>query len=150
MLKYSSTHIFASGALVLSAAMASPLAIASCCPSDGNGAPQKAASGLGEPFPAAADLASDTAWQLYEFERDGIRYVQVNDQYGKVRVAVGRIGDVLWVLPIGGDADRVALPGDRVPSGQPKSLYRSNDIEVILYQNSAGDRWLIRSPRTDQ
>ncbi len=60
----------------------SPYAFAQCgCPSGGGDAP-KATSGLGEAMPDAIDLSSDPTWQVYEFERDGVRYVQVNDLSG--------------------------------------------------------------------
>ena len=144
MLKYSSFHIFGSITLAVCAAVVSPIASATCCPNDGNGSP-KAASGLGESSPATVDLAADSDWQVYEFERDGIRYVQVNDHYGRVRTAVGRIGGTFWVLPIGDDAGRVSVQADKVPTGQVKMLYRSSEVEVLLYQDGTGDRWLIRA-----
>ena len=124
--------------------MASPLASAKCgCPDDGHWTPA-AARGLGQSFPEAADLAADPAWQVYEFERDGVRYVQVNDLSGNVRAAAGRIGGTFWVMPIGADADRVAVPGDAVPAGSPRVLYRGADVEVVLYQDGARQRWLVR------
>lgn len=149
MLKSKSSRLLSSAAILLCAASASPMASATCCPSDGNGAP-KAASGMGEAFPQAPDLAADIAWQVYEFERDGIRYLQVNDQYGGVRAVVGRIGGTFWVLPIGDDADRVSVPGDTVPAAQTKSLYRSNDAEVVLYRDAQGDHWIVRTPAASQ
>lgn len=137
--------ILAAGVL---AAAGSPAANAGCgCPSDGNGAPA-AASGLGQEAPAAPDLATDTAWQVYEFERDGIRYTQVNDQTGRVRAAVGRIGDTFWVMPIGSDADRVTLQGESAPAGVPQLLFQSQDVEVLLYQDGTTQRWQVRSPST--
>ena len=141
---FSNPHLLAG--LGLCAMAASPLAYAKCgCPSDGAGAPA-AASGLGQEFPVAPDLAADSAWQVYEFERDGIRYTQVNDQYGNVRAAVGRIGTTFWTMPIGSDADRVRVQGDAVPVGVPNVLFRSNDVEVVLYQDGALQRWAVRSP----
>lgn len=134
--------------LGLSALTASPLANAICgCPDDGIGAP-KAATGLGQEFPQAPDLAADAAWQVYEFERDGIRYVQVNDQSGVVRAAAGRIGETFWAMPIGSDADRVAVQGDAAPAGTPQVLFRSSDVEVVLYRDGTRQRWLIRAPVT--
>lgn len=134
--------------LGFSALTASPLASAQCgCPSDGHGAP-KAATGLGQEFPQAPDLAADAAWQVYEFERDGIRYVQVNDRNGAVRAAAGRIGNTFWAMPIGSDADRVAVQGDAAPTGAPQVLFRSSDVEVVLYRDGSHQRWLIRSPIT--
>ena len=136
-------------ALGLSALTASPLVIARCgCPDDGVGA-ERSATGLGQPFPQAADLAADPTWQIYEFERGGIRYTQVNDRAGSVRAAVGRIGDTFWAMPIGSDADRVAVQGETAPAGTPQVLFRSNEVEVVLYRDGAQQRWLIRSPAAD-
>lgn len=129
--------------LIFFGLLAAPLVSAACCPGEGHGAP-KAASGLGESAPAAVDLATDPAWQVYEFEKDGIQYVQINDQHGAVRAAVGRIEDTFWVLPIGGDAERVLLSDDVGLSGSPKILYRSQDVEVVLYQDGTLQRWVVQ------
>jgi hypothetical protein len=130
--------------LLASTLIASQVVSAKCgCPDDGNWTPA-AARGLGQSFPQAADLAADPAWQVYEFERDGVRYVQVNDQSGNVRAAAGRIGGTFWVMPIGADADRVAVPGDAKPAGNPRVLYRGGDVEVVLYEDGVRQRWLIR------
>lgn len=127
----------------LYATVASPLVFAQCCPGTGHGAP-KASSGLGESYPEAVDLAVDPSWQVYEFEKDGIQYVQINDRQGAVRAAVGRIEDMFWVLPIGGDAERVLLSDDVMPAGLPKVLYRSQDVEVVLYQDGTHHKWIVR------
>ena len=151
MLKYSSHQIWLSAAVLLCAMTASPFVIAGCgCPADGHGAPQLGGSGLGESFPIIADVAPDPSWQVYEFERDGVRYVQVNDSIGRVRAAVGRIEDTLWVLPIGSDADRVAITGAALPSGYSKLIYRSNDLEIVLVRSDNQDRWIVRQPAAGQ
>jgi len=131
-------------ALFAAALLMSPQVFAQCCPT-GGGAP-KAASGLGQSAPVATDLAVDPEWQVYEFERGGIRYTQINDSTGRVRAAVGRIDDVFWVMPIGGDADRVSL--DALPAlvGERKVLYRTNDVEVVLHRTATGDYWEVRQP----
>lgn len=135
---------YAAFALFAGAVLASPAVSAKCsCPDDGRDSPA-ASRGLGESFPDAVDLAADPAWQVYEFERDGIRYVQINDSNGTVRAAAGRIGGTAWVMPIGTDADRVALPGDAMPVGIPRVLYRGAEVEVVLYQEGAQSRWLVR------
>ncbi len=132
-------------AAMLTVAMLTPtMAWAACCPSDGNTSP-KAARGLGESTPAATDLAADAAWQIYEFERDGVRYTQVNDSTGIVRAAVGRIGETAWVLPIGRDADRVRLPGDALPAGNARVLLRSKEVEVVLFENGTTQYWWVRA-----
>ena len=132
-------------ALLACALFFTPSAWAKCgCPADGHWS-QAASSGLGESFPAAVDLAADPAWQIYEFQRDGVRYVQINDSAGTVRAAAGRIGGTAWIMPIGTDADRVAVPGDAVPAGVPSVLYRGTDVEVVRYQDGSVTRWLIRT-----
>jgi hypothetical protein len=113
------------------------------CPDDGNWNP-KASQGLGQSFPETVDLAADPAWHVYEFERDGVRYTQINDHSGVVRAAAGRIGGTFWVMPIGADADRVSVPGDTMPSGMFRMLYRSNEVEVLIYQEDVRESWFIR------
>ncbi len=131
-------------ALLACAVLVSPAAWAKCsCPDDGRDSPA-ASRGLGESSPDAVDLATDAAWQVYEFQRDGVRYVQVNDSAGTVRAAAGRIGGTAWVMPIGADADRVAVPGDAMPAGVPSVLYRGPGVEVVRYQDGSVTRWLIR------
>lgn len=126
----------------------STTASAACgCPADGNWK-LTSSRGLGESFPNATDLAADPAWQVYEFERDGVRYIQVNDRAGIVRAAAGRIGNTAWVMPIGVDADRVAVPGDALPVGAARVLYRGSDVEVVLYQDNSQARWFIRPLNT--
>lgn len=125
---------------------ASQEAFARCgCPEDGHGQP-KLSIGLGESYPVALDLAADPAWAVYEFERDGVRYVQVNDQFGEVRAAVGRIDGTFWVMPIGSDADRVSVPGDTLPAGHGVVLARTADTMVVRYRSGGQTQWVIRAP----
>lgn len=150
MLTHSPSRLLVSLACAFIGYAVSSDASAKCgCPSDWNGAPQ-AATGLGQSSPNAADLAPDPAWQVYAFERDGIRYTQVNDQNGTVRAAAGQIGGTFWVMPIGTDADRVAVPGDAVPAGQARVLTQSGEVEVVLYQDGSRQHWLIRAPAVSE
>ena len=66
-----------------------------------------------------------------------MRYVQVND-------SAGRIGGTAWVMPIGTDADRVAVPDDITPAGVSSLLYCGPDVEVVRYQGGNVTRWLVR------
>lgn len=133
----------ASTALLLVTMSASPTARAQCgCPSGGGDAPTSS-NGLGEPMPDAIDLASDPAWQVYAFERDGIRYLQINDSAHQPRAAIGQIGPTAWVLPIGLDADRVRIE-DGVRSTTARLVYRDERIEVLHDLQSGQDRWLVR------
>ena len=133
--------------LVAGALLGLPSLAWACCPDDGQGAPKKiATTGLGDMYPSSVDLASDPQWQVYEFERDGVSYVQINDANGRVRAAAGRIAGIFWVMPIGNDADRVSLPDDALPAGQSRALYRGRDVEVVLVEGEARPRWVIRTP----
>ena len=125
--------------------LTSPLMAMACCP-DGTISSKPSMSGLGAPSPAATDLSISSAWSVYEFERDGIRYLQINDKAGHVRAAVGHVPGAFWVLPIGSDADRVAVPGTSIPDsfGKPASLiYRNSEIEIWRYQGDQGDAWVV-------
>jgi hypothetical protein len=145
MLKHPSYQSFLSAAALLCALIASPFASAACgCPADIHGAPALGAAGLGESFPSTADVAPDPAWQVYEFLRDGIRYVQVNDKAGVVRAAVGRIDGTFWVLPIGSDVDRVSVSAQALRPAGSRLIYRSNEVQVVLYRSGNQDRWIIR------
>lgn len=130
-------HPAALAVLAVAAFLAPSLALA-CCPSGGNTGP-KAASGLGEEYPASADVASDPNWAVYNFERDGIQYLQVNDASGAVRAAVGRIDGLVWVLPLGSDADRV----NASTAATGTLIYSGEGIEVRRAQTAAGDAWSI-------
>ena len=130
--------------LLAASLLMSPQVFAQCCPT-GGGAP-KATSGLGKSAPPATNLAVDPEWQVYEFERGGIRYTQINDSGGNVRAAVGRVDGVFWVMPIGSDTDRVSVQALPVPSGQRKVLYRTSEVEVVLHRTATGDYWEVRQP----
>ncbi|MBB5885535.1 hypothetical protein DYQ93_19390 [Xanthomonas sp. LMG 8992] len=110
----------------------------SCCPSGGHGVVGK---GLGESVPKALNLATDSAWRVYEFSRDGVNYLQINDASGVVRAAVGRIGKTLWVLPMGSDVGRVSLTAS--PAVPARVIYRTADVEVRLRTGARGDAWEV-------
>jgi hypothetical protein len=127
--------------LILMTALTGPSAYAQV---SGGGDVPKAANGLGQSMPSTADLASDPAWKIYEFERDGIRYLQINDGYNSARAAIGQIGSTAWVLPIGRDADRVSIQSGVQAAVDGRVVYRDNKVEVIHYLQSNQDGWIIR------
>ncbi len=67
-------------------------------------------TGLGQSWPNASDISTSPRWHVYAFQRDGIRYIQVNDLNGKVRAALAVAGNEFLVLPMGSDAARVNTP----------------------------------------
>lgn len=132
---------FASFFLLLAAAFASPAAYAQM---SGGGDAPKAAIGLGQSRPDTVDLTADPAWQVYEFKREGIRYLQVNDAANTARVAIGQIGTTAWVLPIGRDADRVSVQMSTQLPAASHVVYRDDEVEVVVYRQSDQDRWIVR------
>lgn len=110
-----------------------------CCPNDGNGQP-KASVGLGESAPLAVNASLDAAWRIYEFERDGVSYVQVNDRNGVVRAAAAKVGSTAWVVPMGVDADRVTIG-----AAAGTVVYRSADFIVRVAADSTGPIWLVEA-----
>jgi hypothetical protein len=105
--------------------------------------------GLGQAFPQANNLSLDPAWRVYAFERDGVRYLQMNDASGSVHAAIGIVGDTLWTLPLGIDADRVSTPEQPLPLASAASwnvVYRSADVEIKVYADAATSFWTVAKP----
>lgn len=149
MLKHSLHAPFLVLALV-AGLFAAPSAMAACgCTDDGHGTPLLGGHSLGQSFPPVGPVAQDAMWRVYEFEREGIRYLQINDRNGTVRAAIGRIGATLWVLPMGADVERVQASGEGnplAPSPRMRTLYRSTEVEVDVELDANGQpSWLVRS-----
>lgn len=93
----------------------------------------RSANGLGQSWPNAQDVSASPRWHVYVFERDGIRYVQINDLNGNVRAAFAAQGGSFLVLPIGSDASRVATPQDPQPAPDNRSgevVYHDSDVQL--------------------
>ncbi|KTF40684.1 hypothetical protein [Xanthomonas translucens] len=119
--------------------------VLACCPSDGNTKP--ASTGLGQSQAATQSVTSDAAWNVYEFERDGIHYVQIDDIAGNIRAAVGHIDSAFFVLPIGSDADRVSVPGSTtavLANTKARKIYGTATFEVWVHQTASGEFWVVR------
>lgn len=129
-------HIVLAGVLLASAGAAQ-----ACCPDGGHGTPAVGA-GLGESLPKARNLALDPAWRIYEFQRDGVTYLQINDVAGTVRAAVGRINDTLWVLPMGADVARVTL-APKAASTQGSMVYQTSGFVVRVVPGSGSNAWEV-------
>ena len=140
-MRHRSTHRLACVTAALLLAPALPAFAGACCPSGGNGI--VGTTGLGESSPDAFNVSTDSRWAVYQFARGGVDYTQINDAAGNVRAAVGNIGNTAWVLPLGNDADRVLLPGDTIPAGTRRSIYKSFKIEVIEIDAVNGLYWLV-------
>ncbi|MEA9565087.1 MULTISPECIES: hypothetical protein [Xanthomonas] len=124
-----------------------------CCPSGGVGV---RATGLGENHPSATNLALDAAWSIYEFQRDGVTYLQINDTAGTVRAVVARVDNALWVVPMGKDVDRVSVPTtnsisenavsfnvNSAISNTSRMVYRNANFTVHVESQANGEHWRV-------
>jgi hypothetical protein len=85
------------------------------------------ATGLGQAWPNAVDQSHNPHWHVYVFERDGVRYIQINDNNGTVHAALGQTADAVFALPVGVDAGDVTVT----------SLATDNDATSVVYQDEA-------------
>ncbi|RAO78122.1 hypothetical protein [Dyella jiangningensis] len=93
------------------------------------------ASGLGQSWPNATDVSSSPHWHVYLFERNGIRYVQVNDLSGRVRAAFARSGGSFLALPVGVDASRLGTPQEPLAATTQAAgeiVYRDATTTVLV------------------
>lgn len=87
------------------------------------------ASGLGQAWPNAPDLSASPRWHVYVFQRDGVRFVQVNDLNGRVLGAFATAGGQYLVLPMGTGATLTAGPADAAPT-TGETVYRDDTLQV--------------------
>lgn len=64
-------------------------------------------TGLGQAFPQAPNQSLNPNWRVYVFQRDGLRFIQVNDVYGHVLGAFVTSQGQWLALPIGSGATSV-------------------------------------------
>lgn len=113
--------------------------------------PAVASTGLGQSWPNAVDVSASPHWHVYEFERDGIRYIQINDLNGTVREAFGIVGDQFLRLPIGTDSQRVSIVSQQVGttgtlSSRREIVYRDDSTEIVTFLSDNGAiEWVVSS-----
>lgn len=99
------------------------------------------ATGLGQSWPNARDVSASPHWHVYVFERNGVRYVQINDLGGKVRAAFAASNGHVLALPVGSDASRVATPEEPLPvSGSTAGdiVYQDRSVKVLMAPQADG------------
>lgn len=95
---------------------------------------------LGKSWPNAPDVSTSPHWHVYVFERDGIRYIQVNDLNGSVRGAFASIDGEYIALPMGRDAQRVrVVQGAFVPTRSTDTVYTDGKTKVTAAPQSSGN-----------
>lgn len=103
---------------------------------------QRATTGLGQSWPNAPDVSSSPRWHVYVFERDGIRYIQVNDLNGTVRGAFATAGGQFIRLPLGTDAQLVSTPqqpgnaATTSAAAPSQPIYQDNAVKVMATPQS--------------
>jgi len=99
-------------------------------------------AGLGQSWPATADVSASGHFHVYQFERAGVRYVQINDLNGIVRAAFGVAGGQVFALPMGADTTRLATASQAASApaqdANGETVYRSDDVQVIAYPQPSG------------
>ena len=101
---------------------------------------------LGQPWPNASDLSSSPSWHVYVFEREGVRYVQINDIAGNVHAAFGTANGQYLVLPMGLDAPRVYVAAPNSLAVNGVVVYQDAATQVISATDEAGaETWTLRS-----
>lgn len=96
------------------------------------------ATGLGQSWPNAADHSVSPHWHAYVFERDGVRYIQINDRNGTVRAAIGQVGDTIFALPVGVDAQHVDTTPSLRAATSSQTVYQDDTITVMAAPQSDG------------
>ena len=96
-----------------------------------------ATSGLGQAWPNAPDVSASPRWHVYVFERDGVRFVQVNDANGRVLGAFATAGGQFLVLPMGTGANlSIAAAGSTPTAGEV--VYTDGTVQVTATATSDG------------
>lgn len=85
-------------------------------------------SGLGQSWPNATDISTTPHWHVYAFQKDGIRYIQVNDLNGGVQAAIATAGGQILVLPIGLNSQYVKVAN--LPGTSGEAVYKDDQVAI--------------------
>ncbi|HEU4669943.1 MAG TPA: hypothetical protein VFR91_04520 [Dyella sp.] len=105
-------------------------------------------SGLGQSWPNATDVSANPHWHVYVFEKDGIRYVQVNDLNGGVHGAIATAGGQVLVLPIGRDSQNVSTATATSGTTSTQTVYSDSQVTISATPLSTGATQLTVSTCT--
>ncbi|WP_153242496.1 hypothetical protein [Frateuria defendens] len=109
--------------------------------------------GLGTPFPSAKNVSLSPRFHAYVFLKDGVRYIQINDTSGQVRVAVASGGGHYLVLPIGADSGTVSTPDAPQPfatATPSEPVYSDDSTKVsVAFDPATGEQeWAVAPAST--
>lgn len=110
-------------------------------------------TGLGQTWPNAADVSASPHYHVYVFQKQGVRFVQVNDTNGTVRGAVAyTASDSVLDLPIGVDASRWVIPADDAGTAADttgEQVYRDEAVIIHVAPQPDGTARLMLAPGCD-
>mgnify|MGYP001058030533 CR=1 FL=1 len=96
------------------------------------------ATGLGQSWPNATDVSASPHYHVYVFNKDGIRYFQINDLNGNVRAAVAVANGVVLTLPIGLDAAEVTHSTAPQTSNGSETVYSDKSVTLTATPTQDG------------
>ena len=103
-------------------------------------AQQQPDAGLGSAWPTdTPDVSSMPGYHVYTWVKSGVKYVQVNDNSGKVLVALANAGDVFLPLPMGSAAQDLRTPQDASVSTSPgATVYEDDTMKMTATPQTSG------------
>jgi hypothetical protein len=105
------------------------------------------ATGLGQSWPNASDVSASPGYHVYVFEKQGVRYVQVNDAAGTVRGAVAYADpNTVLDLPIGVDAANWVTVTDNTAPAATQQVYQDGTVTVIVAPQPDGSARMMLAP----
>lgn len=104
-------------------------------------------TGLGQSWPNTTDVSTSPRYHVYVFQKQGVRYVQVNDASGTVRGAIAYTPAAgVLDLPIGADASRwiTSTRDTKLTGALGEQVYR-DEIVTITVTPQAGGMAVLRA-----
>jgi hypothetical protein len=105
-----------------------------------------AVTGLGQAWPNAPDVSASPHYHVYVFQKQGVRYVQINDAAGTVRGAVALVGGEALDLPIGVDANPWQPVSEDAAPAAGEAVYRDDAVTITAAPQSNGSVRLLLAP----
>lgn len=103
-------------------------------------AQQQPNAGLGSAWPTdTPDVSSMPGYHVYTWVKSGVKYVQVNDNSGKVLVALANAGDVFLPLPMGSSAQDLRTPADAtISTASGATVYEDDTMKMTATPQTSG------------
>lgn len=89
-----------------------------------------AVTGLGQAWPNAADISASPHFHVYAFQKQGVRFLQINDTNGTVRGAIAYADGQMLELPLGQDAEHWLVTDDAATPASGETVYHDDAMTV--------------------